>query len=184
MVRHLPIRNHNRLLWSFDGAIGGKTGYTLAAQRCFVGGATRNGTTLIVSILGSRNLWGDATKLLQYGFEHYEQLKDGSPPAPVPGQATSSLLTPEERRQIQSANGYVVQVASFRERERAVSLNQRMNEGGFQTYLEMAPQEGGATSYRIRIGPFPQLDHAQNVAREIEEKSGFRPIILPSATKL
>ena len=183
-VRHLPIRNHNRLLWSFDGAIGGKTGYTLAAQRCFVGGATRNGTTLIVSLLGSRNLWGDATKLLQYGFEHYEQLKDGSPPAPVPGQAASSLLTPEERRQIQSASGYVVQVASFRERERAVSLNQRMNEGGFQTYLEMAPQEGGATSYRIRIGPFPQLDHAQNVAREIEEKSGFRPIILPNATKL
>ncbi len=179
-VRHLPIRSHNRLLWSFDGAIGGKTGYTFAAQKCFVGGATRNGTTLIVSILGSRNLWGDTTKLLQYGFEHYEQLKNGSIPPAVQQKATSPLLTPEEQRQIHSSSGYIVQVASFRDRERAESLNQRMNDVGYQTHMEMAPQESG-TSYRVRIGPFPELDRAQNVAREIEEKSGFRPIILPSA---
>ncbi|MBI1994615.1 MAG: D-alanyl-D-alanine carboxypeptidase, partial [Deltaproteobacteria bacterium] len=42
-VRHIQVRNHNRLLWSFEGAIGGKTGYTHAAQKCFVGAVSRNG---------------------------------------------------------------------------------------------------------------------------------------------
>lgn len=53
-VRRIQLRNHNRLLWSFEGAIGGKTGYTLAAQKCFVGAVSRNGVTLIVSLLGLR----------------------------------------------------------------------------------------------------------------------------------
>ena len=50
--RRISVRNHNRLLWDFDGALGGKTGYTVAAQKCFVGAVQRNGATLIVSILG------------------------------------------------------------------------------------------------------------------------------------
>jgi D-alanyl-D-alanine carboxypeptidase len=179
-VRHLPIRNHNRLLWSFDGAIGGKTGYTMAAQKCFVGGATRNGTTLIVSILGSRNLWGDTTKLLQYGFDHYDELKNAAATAALQEKPRSLLLTPEEQRRIESASGYIVQVAAFRERERAESLHRRMNEVGYPSYMEIVSIEGGETSYRVRLGPFPELNAAQNAARAIEEKSGFRPIVLPA----
>lgn len=180
-VRVLPIRNHNRLLWDFDGAIGGKTGYTLAAQKCFVGGASRNGSTLIVSVLGSRNLWGDTRKLLEYGFNHYEQLKNGVVPAPPQEKSSPSLLTPEEERQVQSPNGYIVQVGSFRERELAHSLNQRMAEVGYQPYMEVVVRDGGETNYRVRLGPFANLHAAQDIAREIEGKSGFRPIILPAA---
>ncbi|MGH7847344.1 MAG: SPOR domain-containing protein [Candidatus Binatia bacterium] len=186
-TRVLPIRNHNRLLWDFDGAIGGKTGYTLAAQKCFVGGASRNGATLIVSILGSRNLWGDARKLLEYGFNHYEQLKNGVVPGPLPEKPSPSLLTPEEERQVQSRNGYIIQVGSFRERELAHSLNERMVEVGYPSYMEVVVHDGGETNYRVRLGPFANLHAAQDIAREIEGKSGFRPIILstaPDPTKL
>ena len=63
VARRISVRNHNRLLWNFDGAIGGKTGYTYAAQKCFVGAVARNGVTLIVSILGARDQWGDTRKL-------------------------------------------------------------------------------------------------------------------------
>ncbi len=42
--RRISVRNHNRLLWGYDGALGGKTGYTLAAQKCFVGAVQRNGS--------------------------------------------------------------------------------------------------------------------------------------------
>ena len=59
VARRISVRNHNRLLWNFDGALGGKTGYTFAAQKCFVGAVQRNGVTLIVSILGARDQWGD-----------------------------------------------------------------------------------------------------------------------------
>ena len=83
-VRHIPIRNHNRLLWNFEGAIGGKTGYTHAAQKCFVGGVARNGVTLIVAILGSRALWGDTRKLLEYGLKNYETLRMASASPALP----------------------------------------------------------------------------------------------------
>jgi D-alanyl-D-alanine carboxypeptidase len=179
-TRVLPIRNHNRLLWDFDGAIGGKTGYTLAAQKCFVGGASRNGTTLIVSVLGSRNLWGDTKKLLEYGFNHHDQLKNGVVPA-SPDKSSPSLLTPEEQRQVQSPSGYIIQVGSFRERDLAHSLNQRMDEVGYPSYMEVVVRDGGETNYRVRLGPFANLNAAQDIAREIEGKSGFRPIILPAA---
>ena len=80
VARRISVRNHNRLLWNFDGAIGGKTGYTFAAQKCFVGAVERNGVTLIVSILGARDQWGDTRKLLEYGFDNYQTLET-QPPA-------------------------------------------------------------------------------------------------------
>src|SRR2546428_2661640 len=129
--RRMSVRNHNRLLWGFDGAIGGKTGYTFAAQKCFVGGVSRDGATLIVSILGSRDLWGDVRRLLEYGLDNYETLKVASPIAPaflnekVPARSSKStpaLLSPQEQSRIQSPNGFVLQITSVRERERAELL--------------------------------------------------------------
>jgi D-alanyl-D-alanine carboxypeptidase len=189
-VRRISVRNHNRLLWGFDGAIGGKTGYTYDAQKCFVGGVSRDGTTLIVSILGSRDLWGDVRRLLDYGLDNYETLKIASPVAtafvngklgvrsPKPN---SSLRSPEEESRIQAPGGYVLQIASFREQDRAELLQKSMAEGGYQAFLEKASLNSGETTYRVRVGPYPQLIRAQEAAREIEKKSGYRAIILPAS---
>ena len=57
--------NHNRLLFCFAPSIGGKTGFTRASRHCYVGAFEKDGRTYILSILGSRNLWGDATAILQ-----------------------------------------------------------------------------------------------------------------------
>jgi hypothetical protein len=59
-------------------------------------------------------------------------------------------------------------------------LQQRMLEVGYPTYMDAVPLDNGETTYRVRLGPFSQLDVAQDIARQIEGKSGFRPIILPS----
>ncbi len=69
--RMVPVVNHNRLLSSYEGTLGGKTGFTLKARRCFVGEVDRGGVRLIVAILNSPNssaLWNDARALLDYGF--------------------------------------------------------------------------------------------------------------------
>lgn len=193
-VRRIPLRNKNRLLWNFDGAIGGKTGYTRAARRCFVGGASRNGVTLIVSILGSRNLWRDTRRLLEYGFQHYKTLKAVSPtaaPSFSDGAAVtsqepplSSLSSSEEGQTVQPAYGYFLQIASFREEKRAKSLQKWIIKEGYQAFLEQAPLNNSETTYRfrVRVGPFPQVTHAQEAARKIEIKSGLRAIIIPSFT--
>ncbi|MBR5496083.1 MAG: D-alanyl-D-alanine carboxypeptidase [Oscillospiraceae bacterium] len=66
--------NHNKLLKSYDGAIGVKTGFTKKAGRCLVSAATRNGVTLIAVTLGAPNDWQDHKNLLDYGFSKCEKV--------------------------------------------------------------------------------------------------------------
>ena len=65
------LENKNRLLTSYEGTTGGKTGYTSKAGRCLVFSAERDGMELIGAVLGCPNWFDEAEKLLDYGFEHY-----------------------------------------------------------------------------------------------------------------
>ena len=60
--------NNNRLLGSYPGADGVKTGYTHKAGPCLVASATRHGTTLIAVVLDSPDMYTDAKRLLDLGF--------------------------------------------------------------------------------------------------------------------
>lgn len=62
-------RNTNKLLATYPGANGVKTGFTNAAGECLVAAAKRNGVELIAVVLNSEHRWADATRLLNYGFE-------------------------------------------------------------------------------------------------------------------
>lgn len=187
--RRISVRNHNRLLWDFDGALGGKTGYTVAAQKCFVGAVQRNGVTLIVSILGARDQWGDTKRLLAYGFDNYESLKAAPPPAgksawveaPTATRAERLAKTTAQPQDVRAkpADGFVVQIASFRERERAELLAQQIRDKGFDTTIEPVTLGGGEASFRVRVGPYTDLNAAQEVALDILAKSGHRAVIVP-----
>ena len=189
VARRISVRNHNRLLWNFDGAIGGKTGYTLAAQKCFVGAVARNGSTLIVAILGARDQWGDTKRLLEYGFDNYEDLKavpqpDGkttpTEPASVRPEGVSASMTgPRESFRGQLVNGYVLQVGAFRERERAELLLKQFSDQGWEGFVEKTILSQGETAYRVRFGPYAELLAAQQTAQEIFHKSGYPALIMP-----
>ncbi len=60
--------NSNKLLYSYDGCIGVKTGFTDDAGRTLVSAAERDGVTLIAVTLNAPNDWKDHTELLDYGF--------------------------------------------------------------------------------------------------------------------
>lgn len=66
------VVNHNKLLRTYDGAIGIKTGYTKNTGRCLVSAAERDGLTLICVTLNAPDDWRDHTALLDYGFDNYE----------------------------------------------------------------------------------------------------------------
>ncbi len=61
--------NHNKMLKSYDGAIGIKTGFTKKCGRCLVSAAERDGVTLVCVTLNAPSDWNDHTKLLDNGFE-------------------------------------------------------------------------------------------------------------------
>ena len=63
--------NTNRLLWSYEGVEGIKTGTTSQAGYCLVATATQNGMQLISVVLGSSDRWSDTRKLLDYGFQNF-----------------------------------------------------------------------------------------------------------------
>ncbi|HTN71254.1 MAG TPA: D-alanyl-D-alanine carboxypeptidase [Methylomirabilota bacterium] len=188
VARRISVRNHNRLLWNFDGAIGGKTGYTAAAQKCFVGAVERNGVTLIVSILGARDQWGDTKRLLEYGFDNYETLKANTQSATrgasgelagIRPEAMSALVIGPENNKLKAVDRYFLQIGAFRERDRAEYLLKQVNEKGFSAFVEKATLGKGETAYRVRVGPYADLVEAQEMAGEILARSGYQPVILP-----
>ena len=65
------LENKNKLLTTYEGATGGKTGYTGKAGRCLVFSAERDGLELIGAVLNCPTWFDTATAMLDYGFEHF-----------------------------------------------------------------------------------------------------------------
>jgi D-alanyl-D-alanine carboxypeptidase (penicillin-binding protein 5/6) len=69
-----PIANHDELLQRYPGTIGGKTGFTDAARKTFVGAAARGSRRLVVAMMyglvheGGPTYWDQAGNLLDWGF--------------------------------------------------------------------------------------------------------------------
>ncbi len=77
--------NHNRLLKTCEGVIGGKTGFTKRSGRCLVSVARRDGVTLCAVTLNDPDDWKDHKSLYDAGFDIYESvtLKGGEYNIPV-----------------------------------------------------------------------------------------------------
>ena len=64
------LYNHNRLLSSYDGALGIKTGFTKKSGRCLVSYALRDGVGLVAVTLNAPDDWNDHRKMLDFGFDN------------------------------------------------------------------------------------------------------------------
>ncbi|MGE5450175.1 MAG: D-alanyl-D-alanine carboxypeptidase family protein, partial [Methanomassiliicoccales archaeon] len=62
------VSNTNRLLTSYPGATGIKTGTTDAAGNCLVAAASREGRNLIAVVLHSNDRYRDSKAILDYGY--------------------------------------------------------------------------------------------------------------------
>ncbi|BEL12382.1 hypothetical protein Q0Z83_105730 [Actinoplanes sichuanensis] len=87
-VGGFQFQNENKLIYNYPGALGGKTGFTTLARHSYVGAATRDGRTLVATLLGAeaRPLrgWEQGAALLDWGF------------ALPAGTSVGKLVTPEE----------------------------------------------------------------------------------------
>ncbi len=64
------LTNHNKLLDSYDGLVGVKTGFTKRSGRCLVTAAERDGVSLVSVTLNAPDDWNDHRVMLNYGFEN------------------------------------------------------------------------------------------------------------------
>ena len=91
------LTNHNKLLRSYDGCFGIKTGFTKKSGRCLVSGAERDGMSFIAVTLDAPDDWNDHRAMLNAAFMQYEKITppDGcgiSYMLPVSGSYQSSVL--------------------------------------------------------------------------------------------
>ncbi|MDD3367980.1 MAG: D-alanyl-D-alanine carboxypeptidase [Lachnospiraceae bacterium] len=76
--RNFSCANHNAFLTMMDGVVSGKTGFTNKAGYCYVCAFDRDNKHYTLSLLAcgwpnNRTYkWKDATKLLQFGMEHFQ----------------------------------------------------------------------------------------------------------------
>ena len=104
------LKNHNKLLWNYEGCTGIKTGFTKKCGRCLVSSAKRKGSTLICVTLNDPDDWIDHIYLYDYGFNNFDFKKIASK-----GEVVSSLIYDEENKRkanLLSEENYTIPVKS------------------------------------------------------------------------
>lgn len=76
-------KNKNKMLQTFEGAIGVKTGYTKQAGKCLVSAAKRGNMTLVCTVLNCPNTYARSTELLEDAFATFDNRKILSCDTPV-----------------------------------------------------------------------------------------------------
>jgi serine-type D-Ala-D-Ala carboxypeptidase (penicillin-binding protein 5/6) len=67
--RSYVLNNTNRMLQSFPGVEGVKTGYTSLAGRCLIVKATQDEKEVLLVLLNAKHRWKTAANLLHYGLD-------------------------------------------------------------------------------------------------------------------
>lgn len=92
------IYTQNRLLLrDFDGAIGGKTGFTTQAKRTFWGAATRDGRTILITTFRNKtDTYTEAKAMLEWGFANASKVEPvGTLVKPIPEGGLTPSATAE-----------------------------------------------------------------------------------------
>jgi D-alanyl-D-alanine carboxypeptidase (penicillin-binding protein 5/6) len=164
-TQRISLSSHNRLLRHRVPVIG-KTGYTRPAKKCFVGSGFHEGKEIIIALLGATDMWGDAQKLLEYGFflssggSPYQEAAVAPPRRVKPGMAKRTKRAPRPT--------FAVHVGTFDDLARAKRLERALERRGFTAHLdELASGNGRSrrTRYRVEIGPYATRSQAESAMR-------------------
>ena len=165
--------NHNKLLRSYEGALGMKTGFTKRTGRTLVSAARRDGMTLIAVTLNDPDDWRDHTALFDYGFSAYERVVFFEPRAfsfsqPVTGGASSHAV-------LRNEEALALYLPRLRSRERLTVTT--------RTRFSFAPVDGGTALGSVTVSCEGQsvsspLTVAQAVGTLTAPRKGFWDRIL------
>jgi len=173
-VQWVSLHSHNRLLSGYTYLVIGKTGYTKPAKRCFVGAATHDGRELIIALLGSRDLWGDAKKLFGFGFgaapERPPVVMAGIAPVPkVVRHVVRKIVAPSEGDDGESRGArFGVRLGPFASRRSAAATRSRLAQRGYTAVL---------AGRSLRLGSFSTAALAEKFAKRLRQ-TGYHPIVV------
>ncbi len=164
----IALRSKNRLLKDYRYRVIGKTGWTRAAKKCFVGMASSGGREVVFAILGSDDLWGDVRRLVEYGFEggvppqpkHGSDLRMARATTPNPPASAAPVAAGDDDDAARAPGGrYYVRVATYRSARDAQRMKTNLRGDGFPAEVFRILQNGRAL-YRVSVGGFPNRKSA------------------------
>jgi serine-type D-Ala-D-Ala carboxypeptidase (penicillin-binding protein 5/6) len=206
-TRLISLHTHNRLLGNYHIHVVGKTGWTIAAKKCFVGAATADGRELIVAVMGSNDLWGDLKRLLEFGFsgnnepptdpEVVEASIQNEVVPVVPVVANAAVAAPAVAAPSVAArtvagddaddapsprtHRYAVQLATFRQFKAATQLKKAVAAKGYAARVDRF-QAGRRSLYRVSVGNYSDRRAAQQAANQIKKTHGhLTPFIVAAS---
>lgn len=80
-------------------------------------------------------------------------------PAPKPAERTPAPAKAQKR--------FAVQVASFQDKTQAFNLVRSLQDKGLPAYTQIGKIKGVGRRYRVRVGPYADLDEAKGVASRL-----------------
>jgi len=176
-VNAVSLHSHNRLLTGYVHRVIGKTGYTRPAGRCFVGAASEGGREIVIALLGSSDLWGDARRLFAHAF--------GEPvEGPVVQMASAKGRRGRAGAQIITTEGDDDDVAEkFRKGNVHLASVDRKTTRTTSRTVSSGKRVAPSDSFAVRLGPYPSRKSAE-AARNRLAKSGVRGRVVGQAVMI
>jgi cell division septation protein DedD len=87
-------------------------------------------------------------------------------PVVAPAKPAPAVLAPAKVASATPAGRFSVQVGAFADRASADKLVSKLKGRGYQSYVK-ADSEGGAKRYRVRVGPVPARERAEELAAKL-----------------
>jgi D-alanyl-D-alanine carboxypeptidase (penicillin-binding protein 5/6) len=176
-TRSISLRSKNKLLDDRPVRVVGKTGWTRKAKKCFVGAGSDGKRELVVAVLGSRDLWGDVDRLLEFGYA------GGEVPVTkalhVRAKSGASATAAGDAEEVRAGGGrYYVRLATFRSPGRARRLKTAVVRRGYNAKVYKVRSRGRAY-YRVSVGAYANHRRASKAAREIVKRHpDLKPLIV------
>jgi D-alanyl-D-alanine carboxypeptidase (penicillin-binding protein 5/6) len=168
----VTLRSHNRLLKGYHYKVIGKTGYTQAAGRCFVGSAQAGSREVIIAFMGSRNLWGDARTLFDYA------LGPDAPEASVVQMVRRTVPEAKSAALVTEADPVPESAAESARHAKSVAAKPIVSEGDVEDPAFVPPpaaRQGGGR-FTVCLGPYDTAASAQEARAQLA-KRGYAPLV-------
>ncbi|MFI5398491.1 MAG: serine hydrolase [Candidatus Binatia bacterium] len=179
-TRRIALRNHNRLLGNYRIQVVGKTGWTRAAKKCFVGAGRVGGREIGIAVLGSTDLWGDVKHLLEYGFGAGGAPAPATPEVQLAASEAESAAGDDDDTDVTAAppaHRYFVDVRSFRAMPGAARLKDSLVRAGYHASVQRI-RHGRHPLYRVLVGSYPSRRMAEQAAIKLQGKHRRPPTLV------
>jgi serine-type D-Ala-D-Ala carboxypeptidase (penicillin-binding protein 5/6) len=183
-TRRIMLRNHNRLLGNYRIQVVGKTGWTRAAKKCFVGAGRVGGREIGIAVLGSTDLWGDVKHLLEYGLGAGGAPEPATPEVEMAATEMDSAAGDDDDTNVRAARRaqrYFVDVRSVRSMPSAKRPKNSLRQAGYHASVQKIRHERHPL-HRVLVGSYPSRRTAKQAAIKLKNKHP-RPSALVFASR-